>query len=262
MATVSACIAQVVERKPLERTAFNTAVYALSAFAAALPVFFLGPPTEDPVAITVDALLGGAAFVARQLRVHLARDLVPPADPGAPAAQGGSPARRAGVHDPGVPRSPRRRALGDRSSPARPHGRPALHRHALPALVARLAPRDARCAHRQPHADRQQPRYELGLSTALDSAAESGRVRQPLPGRRRRLQADQRHLRSSARRPGARRGRRAPADGARLPRHVPLRRRRVRDPPRAAASARRARTSSPSTVGSRSPSSRTVRARR
>ena len=64
VATVSACIAQVVERKPLERTAFNTAVYALSAFAAALPVFFLGPPTEDPVAITVDALLGGAAFVA------------------------------------------------------------------------------------------------------------------------------------------------------------------------------------------------------
>ena len=63
MATVSACIAQVVERKPLERTAFNTAVYALSAFAAALPVFFLGSPTEDPVAITVDALLGGAAFV-------------------------------------------------------------------------------------------------------------------------------------------------------------------------------------------------------
>ena len=63
VATVSACIAQVVERKPLERTAFNTAVYALSAFAAALPVFFLGPPTEDPVAITVDALLGGAAFV-------------------------------------------------------------------------------------------------------------------------------------------------------------------------------------------------------
>ena len=64
VATVSACIAQVVERKPLERTAFNTAVYALSAFAAALPVFFLGSPTEDPVAITVDALLGGAAFVA------------------------------------------------------------------------------------------------------------------------------------------------------------------------------------------------------
>ena len=57
--------AQVVERKPLERTAFNTAVYALSAFAAALPLFLLGPAdASDPVAITVDALLGGAAFVA------------------------------------------------------------------------------------------------------------------------------------------------------------------------------------------------------
>jgi diguanylate cyclase (GGDEF)-like protein len=64
VAAVSACVAQVVERKPLERTAFNTAVYALSAFAAALPVFVLGPATGDPVTITVDALLGGAAFVA------------------------------------------------------------------------------------------------------------------------------------------------------------------------------------------------------
>src|SRR5262245_16424980 len=63
VATISALAAQVVERKPLVRTAFNTSVYALSAFAAALPVFVLGP-AGDPVAITVDALLGGAAFVA------------------------------------------------------------------------------------------------------------------------------------------------------------------------------------------------------
>jgi diguanylate cyclase (GGDEF)-like protein len=63
VATVSAFVAQVVEHKPFERTAFNTAVYALSAFAAALPIFVLGPTAEDPVAITVAALLGGAAFV-------------------------------------------------------------------------------------------------------------------------------------------------------------------------------------------------------
>ncbi len=63
VAAVSACVAQIVERKPLIRTTFNTAVYALSAFAAAIPVFVLGPVAGDPVAITTDALLGGAAFV-------------------------------------------------------------------------------------------------------------------------------------------------------------------------------------------------------
>src|SRR4029450_11785083 len=39
--------------------------YALSAFAAAVPVFFLGHAIgSDPVTITVEALLGGAMFVA------------------------------------------------------------------------------------------------------------------------------------------------------------------------------------------------------
>ncbi|HSF60430.1 MAG TPA: diguanylate cyclase [Gaiellaceae bacterium] len=65
IATASALAAQVVERKPFLRTAFNTAVYALSAFAAALPIFVFGGHTEsDPAAITVYALWGGAAFVA------------------------------------------------------------------------------------------------------------------------------------------------------------------------------------------------------
>jgi diguanylate cyclase (GGDEF)-like protein len=64
VAAVSACVAQIAERKPLVRTSFNTAVYALSAFAAAVPVFILGPASGDPVTITMEALLGGAAFVA------------------------------------------------------------------------------------------------------------------------------------------------------------------------------------------------------
>jgi diguanylate cyclase (GGDEF)-like protein len=65
IATTSAVVAQVLERKPLPRIAYNTGVYALSAFAAALPVFVLGDAaTEDPLAITVYALAGGAAFVA------------------------------------------------------------------------------------------------------------------------------------------------------------------------------------------------------
>ena len=65
VAAISAFVAQVAERKPFERTAFNTSVYALSAFAAAIPVFFLGPALgSDPVTITLEALLGGAMFVA------------------------------------------------------------------------------------------------------------------------------------------------------------------------------------------------------
>jgi diguanylate cyclase (GGDEF)-like protein len=67
IAALSALAAQLVERKPLVRTAFNTAVYALSAFAAALPVFAFGAAVDGPISITVEALVGGAAFVAVNL---------------------------------------------------------------------------------------------------------------------------------------------------------------------------------------------------
>jgi diguanylate cyclase (GGDEF)-like protein len=64
VAAFSALTAQLVERKPFDRTVFNTSVYSLSAFAAALPVFVFGPAMDDPLTITVEALIGGAAFVA------------------------------------------------------------------------------------------------------------------------------------------------------------------------------------------------------
>jgi diguanylate cyclase (GGDEF)-like protein len=65
IAATSALVAQVAERKPPSRIAFNTAVYALSAAAAALPALvFGGGPQTDAVAITIFALSGGAAFVA------------------------------------------------------------------------------------------------------------------------------------------------------------------------------------------------------
>lgn len=61
----SALVAQIVEKKPPLRTAFNTSVYVVSAFAAAFPLFVLGrAATGDPMAITAYALSGGAAFVA------------------------------------------------------------------------------------------------------------------------------------------------------------------------------------------------------
>ena len=65
ISTVSALVAQLVEHKALDRTAFNTAVYTLSAFAASLPVIALGDSaSRDAVVITAFALWGGAAFVA------------------------------------------------------------------------------------------------------------------------------------------------------------------------------------------------------
>jgi diguanylate cyclase (GGDEF)-like protein len=65
IAVVSALVAQLAERRPVDRTAFNTSVYALSAFAAALPAFVLGErPPDEPSLVTVYALWGGAAFVA------------------------------------------------------------------------------------------------------------------------------------------------------------------------------------------------------
>jgi diguanylate cyclase (GGDEF)-like protein len=61
----SALVAQIVEQKPALRIGFNTSVYVISAFTAALPLFVLGrAATGDPVAITAYALSGGAAFVA------------------------------------------------------------------------------------------------------------------------------------------------------------------------------------------------------
>jgi diguanylate cyclase (GGDEF)-like protein len=65
IAAISAFLAQVIERKPLSRIAFNTSVYTLSAFAAALPALLLGGGAQsDAAAITIFALSGGAAFVA------------------------------------------------------------------------------------------------------------------------------------------------------------------------------------------------------
>lgn len=62
IAVVSALVAQLVERRPLPRTAFNTSVYALSAFAA-VPSLAFGASVDDALAVTVFALVGGAAFV-------------------------------------------------------------------------------------------------------------------------------------------------------------------------------------------------------
>lgn len=65
IAFVSAVAAQLVERRPLSRLAFNGAVYALSAFAASMPaIVHGGDGAHDPGVAILYALWGGAAFVA------------------------------------------------------------------------------------------------------------------------------------------------------------------------------------------------------
>ena len=60
IAALSALLAQVLERKPLSRIAFNTAVYVLSAFAAALPALAVGGGVQqDAVSITVNSVNDG-----------------------------------------------------------------------------------------------------------------------------------------------------------------------------------------------------------
>ena len=119
------------------------------------------------------------------------------------------------------------------------------------SLASRRATRDAHTDSLTLH--REQPRLRARARERARCVC-GGRTRTltPLSGRRRRLQADQRHLRPSARRPGARRGRAAPRDGDGLPRNVPLRRRRVRDRARLRRGPARARTSRRSTDASRS----------
>jgi diguanylate cyclase (GGDEF)-like protein len=64
IAAVSAFAAQTAARRPRIRTAFTTVVHALSAFAAALPVFIFGEGVAgDPLRVTVYALWGAGAFV-------------------------------------------------------------------------------------------------------------------------------------------------------------------------------------------------------
>ena len=82
---------------------------------------------------------------------------------------------------------------------------------------------------------------------------------QPLPRRHRRLQADQRPLRPSGRRPRARPGRVAPAPGRR---ELPARRRRVRRPPAPGSTSARRRSRSPARSSSGSPRSSSSRSAR
>ena len=64
IATISSLVAQLVDRKPLVRTTYNSSVYALSAFAAGFPLLVLNVDSvRDPIFITAVAIWSGAAFV-------------------------------------------------------------------------------------------------------------------------------------------------------------------------------------------------------
>jgi diguanylate cyclase (GGDEF)-like protein len=65
LAALSIGITYVVARRPVLRTLFNSSMYAISAFAAALPVMLFGPVQgAEPARLTTYVLLGGAAHLA------------------------------------------------------------------------------------------------------------------------------------------------------------------------------------------------------
>jgi diguanylate cyclase (GGDEF)-like protein len=64
-AALSIAITFAIIRRPLPHTLFNVSMYALSAFAAGLPVLLFGPIHGEPAArLTAYALLGGALHLA------------------------------------------------------------------------------------------------------------------------------------------------------------------------------------------------------
>jgi diguanylate cyclase (GGDEF)-like protein/putative nucleotidyltransferase with HDIG domain len=64
-ATTGVLVSQLVERRPLVRTCFNSAAYGLAAFASTLPVLLVDRSGEpDTFRLTFSAFAGGAAYVA------------------------------------------------------------------------------------------------------------------------------------------------------------------------------------------------------
>ncbi|MDH4103820.1 MAG: diguanylate cyclase [Thermoleophilia bacterium] len=64
IAMASSLVAQLIDRKPLVRTVYNSSAYTLAAFAAGVPLLVLGvAPVSDPIYITAIAVWSGAAFV-------------------------------------------------------------------------------------------------------------------------------------------------------------------------------------------------------
>jgi diguanylate cyclase (GGDEF)-like protein len=65
IAALSILVPQLVERRPLVRAAFNVAVYALAAFASAVPARVVGVDADgNHTSVVLFAFVGGAAFVA------------------------------------------------------------------------------------------------------------------------------------------------------------------------------------------------------
>ncbi|HXY84041.1 MAG TPA: diguanylate cyclase [Gaiellaceae bacterium] len=63
LAAASIAISVLVARLPRERAAFNIAMYAISAAAAALPAAILGPTTTSGLRLTAYVFLGGATHL-------------------------------------------------------------------------------------------------------------------------------------------------------------------------------------------------------
>ncbi len=218
-AVIVAFVAQVAveigRRRDLPRVAYNGGVYALGAAATAA-----SEPSRQPGGLRL-ARRGdprrGSGLLRRRPRARRPRRF--PLD--ARAAEATPPAGH--LLDPhpllghDLPEPHARRALGPLAVPVRRARRPRRRDRAVPALGTPGA--EGHAARADGSADR--AREPPALLRAARTGGARGRQREPalhLPPRRGRLQADQRPLRPSRRRPGARQGRRpAPAGRRSVP---------------------------------------------
>ena len=232
-------VTHLIGHRPPLRVAYNGSMFALAALAGGARRSSRSRRRSVGALIARVAVCGVPLLLGRQPRAdqrgarRQLRQAVLQADLGQREADDGA------VRADGVGGADARRALGALAGALDGARRPAARDRALPALDVRGAEGDAARAHRP--ADRASATTATSTSGCSASSRRRSRtatVAHALPRRHRRLQADQRPLRPSGRRPRARAGRGAAAAGRR---ELPARRRRVRRPPPRPRRARRRR---------------------
>ena len=222
---LAAPIMHMLEHRPPIRVFYNASMLAIAAMAAGLAI---APLRGDDAALRLRA---GARRGGHPLRGQPAADQPRRQRQLAEADRAGRPHQHHdlghAVRVDGLCGLDARDPLAAVAVPLGRARRPAARDRALPALDVPGAAGDAARADRPADRARQPPPFPRPARARARRLARAGLSAQPLPGRHRRLQADQRPLRTSGRRQGARPAGDEPPPGRR---GVPARRRRVRDP--------------------------------
>ena len=235
MGFLTRALIELVQRRPFIRLSYNSAVYALGGGAAGVASCARGGRGGGRVAAPAGAARRGG-LLRRQHPADRRNHLALGAGAVLPAAQALDLLDGGAVLDHGLGEPHARRPLGALAAPRDCARRPARRDRALSALGLQRAQGDAARAHGSAHGARKPPTFSRAAAARPRQGAERRVRAHRLPARHRRLQADQRPLRPSGRRPRARAGRGATAPGRR---GVPARRRRVRAPLAAPRRARR-----------------------